>query len=79
MLAIIKSIPQDKVVHMLAGFTIVTLFQFSYIAMAVSVIGAAYLKEAYDRNNGGIYDWKDFVSTLFGGSLGMWTKLAYSG
>ena len=64
----------DKLLHLLAGFAIYTVFMaffalhsVAYIAVIVAAVG----KELYDKYNGGVPDIVDVYYTLGGGVLGI--------
>jgi hypothetical protein len=63
----------DKILHILAGFAIATVFQFSWIAIIVAVLFFAVGKELYDK----VFDWRDFACTLAGGFIGYVFTLKY--
>jgi len=63
----------DKILHILAGFAIATVLQFSWIAIIVAALFFATAKELYDK----AFDWKDFACTLAGGFIGYIFTLIY--
>jgi hypothetical protein len=71
-------ITTDKMLHFLAGFFIVTVFQFSLVVMIVSVIIIGGGKELYDllvkRTK---FDIVDLACTIAGGFIAYWIMLIY--
>lgn len=63
------SIPQDKLLHFIAGFLIVavcSLYEaFAPYACSVTAL-VGFCKECYDRRYGGNVDVWDFAATLIG-------------
>ena len=70
-------IPQDKIAHILAGFTIATVFQFNGWAMVIAVLVAGIGKEVYDKLKGREFGVADMCCTFAGGLLGIVVSLSY--
>ncbi len=80
----ILSIPSDKKLHFVAGFTIAAFFAISLgmIAVVVSALFAGFIKEFFDQWTspaGEGWDWGDLLATVLGGllcqgfvGLGLW-------
>jgi H+/Cl- antiporter ClcA len=68
----------DKILHLLAGFVIATVFQFSWIAVIIAVLFFGIGKEVYDVVKGGNFDWRDLGCTIFGGMCGGWVAWVYN-
>ena len=62
----------DKILHLLAGFAIATLFQFMGIWSLIPVIVAGTGKELYDKHQEGRFDVVDLLCTFAGGFAGYW-------
>jgi hypothetical protein len=67
----------DKILHLLAGFVIATVFQFSWIAMVGAVLFFAIGKEVYDVYNNSLFDMRDLICTFAGGFTGYVFTLIY--
>lgn len=63
--------------HIFLGFTVATVFQFSLLAMVLSVQIIGIGKELFDKYHGGIFDWLDLFCTELGGFAGYWIVIAY--
>ena len=64
--------------HGLLGFVVVTAFQFSILAMIISVTTIAIGKELFDKYvKKTMFDWKDVMCTLTGGLFGFFVTLIY--
>jgi len=70
-------LPYDKVLHLLAGYSIAaTLLPFSFVAAGLGVVGAAGGREMYNNATGSKADVVDFAVTLLGGlTYGVWIYL----
>jgi hypothetical protein len=71
-------IPQDKIAHLLGGFTIATVFQFAGGWVVLIAFFAGLIKELVDKYiRKTFFDWKDFVCTGIGGFAGYWIMIVY--
>lgn len=65
----LNKIPQDKLLHFIAGAMIVALFAlikpFAAYAWSMGVI-AGIVKEWYDGGHGGVKEFRDFLATSIG-------------
>ena len=76
-LAILNSIPSDKVAHCLGGVVLFAIGQLFGYGLFLAVLGAI-TKEIYDyRHPNHTADWKDAVATTLGGLLGYIIYLGY--
>ena len=68
-LSLLGRVPQDKLLHFVAGILIVTVVALWKLlapyAWTIGVIAGA-CKEWYDKRNGGEVDVWDFAATVFG-------------
>ena len=75
-----KTPPPDKVLHFAAGtiaaaagvavavlFAMLGLMVWPAGAAVLSCAAAALAREAYNRRQGGVFDWRDIGATLAGG------------
>ena len=76
-LAILNSIPSDKVAHCLGGVVLFAIGQLFGYGLFLAVLGAI-TKEIYDYlHPNHTADWKDAVATTLGGLLGYIIYLGY--
>ena len=76
-LAILNSIPSDKVAHCLGGVVLFAIGQLFGYGLFLAVLGAI-TKEIYDYfHPNHTPDWKDAVATILGGLLGYIIYLGY--
>ena len=76
-LAILNSIPSDKVAHCLGGVVLFAIGQLFGYGLFLAVLGAI-TKEIYDYfHPNHTADWKDAVATILGGLLGYIIYLGY--
>ena len=76
-LAILNSIPSDKVAHCFGGVVLFAIGQLFGYGLFLAVLGAI-TKEIYDyRHPNHTADWKDAVATILGGLLGYIIYLGY--
>ena len=65
------SIPNDKMLHFIAGLMIVAVTAIVFPCAAnyavVSAVVAAFFKEAIDEFDYGEWDWWDILATVIGG------------
>ena len=76
-IALLNSIPVDKVYHCLGGVVLFAIGQLFGYGLALAIIGAI-AKEIYDYYHPNhTADWKDAVATILGGLLGYVIYLGY--
>ena len=77
-LAILNSIPADKVAHCLGGVVLFAIGQLFGYGLLLCIIGAV-TKEIYDYFHPDTHtaDWKDAFATTLGGLLGYIIYLGY--
>ena len=65
-----SQLQQDKALHILAG-AVAAMFGllFCWQSAVTCCAAAAILRETYNRQQGGRFDWRDIAATLMGGGL----------
>lgn len=75
--AIMRAIPQDKCLHIIAGVMLfAATHPFGAQVALIAVFGAAVAKETLDHFTGGDVSLWDIVATCAGGALGLLCSLA---
>ncbi len=65
-----RRIPQDKAMHILAGAVAAMFGLIVGWQPAVTCCAAvAVMREIYNRQQGGKFDWRDIAATMLGGAL----------
>lgn len=75
----LSGIKSDKLLHFIAGLLVAGIVSgalshfvrlYALIIGLVASVVVGYLKERWDSGNDGVVSEKDFLATLFGGSVG---------
>ena len=65
-----SQLQQDKALHILAG-AVAAMFGllFCWQSAVTCCAAAAILRELYNRQQGGKFDWRDIAATMLGGAV----------